>query len=357
MAVVVGEADHVSIQASWTRRDLLAALGLVLTTGLTATVSEVIFADYGSRSTSSRIDLEAKIERFFWHFDNQEYAKALAMGLTITESYRAGDPAQYCRWLNNIACVSVWDGQFERAHDFLSRACGASVEPSAWWLPIVTSNLAYVRYHLGWRTYDLIHHVEQAVLDLQSTQVPRQAGPWLQLWSRMSPTGVAAPNTLVPPFAVLTRLYSREGRYREAFESGEKDIEIQGEAAQGMRIILGLIARPAYRERAAFEYVEEVDQIYSPSSSSAHMMALRDVIIADLKGTAPTDEYSFSGQVGSIKSVYYSWTTFADLKYLLAASNSRHLRNEFGRRVLESYEESEHSGLESVQRIRRLLGA
>ncbi|MFD3580402.1 hypothetical protein [Streptomyces sp. NPDC058644] len=354
MGVAIGSADRVEIQRAWTRRELLAALGLVFTTGLAATVPDMIHRHRGNSNVRSSQDVHGWVNRFFFHFDNEEYGKAFLVGLKITEVYQRGDPTEYCRWLNNMACVAVWNGQFGRAHDFLSRASGKS-GLGTWWLSIVNSNLAYVRYHLGWRTDGLVHHVEQAVLNLQSPRAPNPKEPWLQLWSRSTPQQTATQHTLVPPFAVLTRLYSKEGRYREAFESGEKDIELQGDAAQGSRIILGLIAHPACEERAAIKHVQEVDQTFNPSSSSVHMMALRDVILADLKGASPTDDYSFSGQVSSVKAVYYSWTTFTDLKYLLAADGSRHLRYEFGRRVLGSYETSEHSGLESVRLIRRLL--
>jgi hypothetical protein len=174
---------------------------------------------------------------------------------------------------------------------------------------------------------------------------------WLQLWSRQPKSSTS----WVAPFGLLMRLYAKEGDYRAAYESGEADMREQGYYAQGSRLVLGLIARPANSEKLSLKYVNEVTEGHNPPGSWDHMRAERDLILADLTNSRFPDREPFLGQAMSPKGPYYSWAGLADLKYFLAAEVSRPLRYEYGRNLLVAYQLAGRGDQYSVRQIAEIV--
>jgi hypothetical protein len=226
----------------------------------------------------------------------------------------------------------------------------ARAATNSWSTAVVESNLAYVKYHLGENTSRLIKPIERAV-DFLPKQHYGDGRKWLQFWLRNPDP--SAP--FIPPFGVLLRLYAKEGRLRDAFATGEAAIKAQGSSAQGTRLILGFMARPLQAEAIGLNYIDEVQEQYNTASAWKHLEALRDLTLAHLTARTPASGSGFLGQAQSPRAAYHAWTGFADLRYLLSPSVSRPLRNEYGRRILASYNQSGKANLDAIVQIRDVV--
>jgi hypothetical protein len=154
----------------------------------------------------------------------------------------------------------------------------------------------------------------------------------------------------------LFRLYAQANSFNRAWAAGKADIEAQGLRAQGARLVLGLMSRTVGREREVFQYLDEMRPEYNPASSWEHMAAERNVIIDQLTGKQPNETSSFIGQAISPKAEYYSWTTLADLRYVLSPDFMDAFRREYGRRVIAGYREAGKLNIGAMPYVQSLVG-
>jgi hypothetical protein len=316
-------------------------------------ISTVVLGAAGS-ITAYRVDQaldgaranEAAVNKFFFLFDTEKFSGAYNVGVDLAMKLPP-DSEQYLRWLNNLACTLVWEGEFGTAWALLSQAA-VQAKAQTWSKDLVRSNLAYVLYHLGKPTSGLISVLERNARLLASESFRGQ--PWLQLWSRQP----AATGPLIPPFGVLWRLYAQAGDFQHALMAGTVDIDLQGRRAQGTRIGLGFIAHSMGRDSLGLRLVEEVQPEYNPPASWEHMKAERDVLISSFIKRSSPSEPSFLGQAASVKGQYYSWTSLANVRYLLASELSKDLCGEYGKRVIEGYK-NEKGDLPALQQIMDII--
>jgi hypothetical protein len=336
------------------RREVLTEIPILLAAAIAIVCVPMQTYDAVGSILDRHGQARAKLKDFFGYFYSDKYNEALRVAQELAFTLDR-DSAEYAMWLNNMACAAAWMGDFRTAHTLLHpydrRVFSRSGEP--WWYGVLIGNLAYIVYHLGRPTYRFIRPVGRAVCDISRSKTrPTQ---WLQMWSRKQPEGNDWITLLVPPFGVLIRLYCREGCYREAFEYCELDIRCQGDEAQGSRLITGMIARPAVESRKALQYADQVDAELAAPSSAAHMDAVRDLVILDLAGKAPSSNASFVEQARSAKAEYYAYAALADIRYGLAADESSPLRREYGRRVVQSYKDVGKEDSEAISHIRQIV--
>jgi hypothetical protein len=324
-----------------TRRAFLRAVA-----NLALTVTGGALGNIWASRWERRNERAAKVDYFFLLFETEQFAQAYEVGLEILARLPR-DSMELGRWLNNVACAAVWEGDFRDARALLLRA---RTGPKSWWTAMVECNLAYVEYHLGGDTRSLIPRVKQAIRTPLTQDIIRDQH-WLQLWSRQP--RMSTP--WVPPFGVLLRLYAKDGQFSDAYASGQADLRSQGYRAQGSRVLLGLIARPIQSEKLSLQYLDEVSEEHNPPSSWDHMRAERDLIVADLTRRSLPSDWSFINQAASAKGVYYSWTSLADLRYFLAADVSRAVKYEYGRQLLAGYKEAGHADQEAIRRIATMV--
>lgn len=323
-----------------TRRTFLRAMSTVILGGAVGGALGNIVSSGWERSRQK----DLSVERFFFLFDTEQYPLAFNAGLDLLSGLPR-DSQEFVLWLNNLACAAVWGGRYQNARELLRYA---QLHARSWEMAVIDSNLAYVRYHLGYSTRELIPRIEMA-----AKVFPRQelgTDRWLQLWSRQDTV-----RSVIPPFGVLMRLYAKEGRFGDAFASGEADVRVQGKRAQGTRGCLGFIARPAQAERLALKYMDDMEEEHNSASSWEHMKSARDLVLSNLTNKAISDSAAFRGQATSIKGEYYSWANLADLKYFLTPGVSEMLRYEYGRLIVSSYQETGHANLDAIVQMGDLL--
>jgi hypothetical protein len=334
-------AESGGIQLLKTRRAFLRAISEVTLAVAGGALGNILAMEWGRRE-----EPRDQVAYFFLLFETDQFSQAYQVGLDIVSQFAAGG-TELSRWLNNLACVAAWEGEFENARQLLLR--GQDIAHS-WRAAIIQCNLAYVEYHLGGSTRGRIRQIQRIVRSPLSNAVIREEG-WLQMWSRQPKLSMR----WTPPFGVLLRLYAKEGNYRAAYESGEADIRQQGHRAQGSRVLLGWIAQVTHSERVSLQYVDEIAEEYNPPTSWDHMRTVRGLIVANLTNNRLPEDESFLGQAMSPKGRYHSWAGLADLKYFLAAEISWPLRYEYGRKLLAGYQEAGRGDDYSVRQMAALV--
>lgn len=257
-------ADSTGLTLLKTRRAFIGAIAATTLAVLGGTLGNI--ASFNWTKTE---DLRNSIDYFFFLFDSERYPEAYQVGLEDILRHSARDSEEFARWLNNVACAAVWDGQFNDALNLFHQI--PSIQET-WWKPVAVANLAYTRYHLGLDTRRYISYLERSITSLARARHSKQDA-WLQLWSRQ-PSG--SDQLVVPPLAVLYRLYAKEGDLSESFQAAQADIQLQGVTAQGARLVVGLMAAAVGQEKEALRLADQVAREHNPPSSWDHMEALRE---------------------------------------------------------------------------------
>jgi hypothetical protein len=160
------------------------------------------------------------------------------------------------------------------------------------------------------------------------------------------------------PWGVLYRLYAQKGEYRRAYDAVAADIKEQGIHAQGSRLVAGLIAGAIAETKPARHLVEEVQAEHNSAATGLHMGAERDVILAHLSGSGRfPHEHAFVQQALSAKGGYYAWTSRADILCILGRPVFTRLREEYGRRIVASYDYALKDKNVPIEAIRAAVGS
>lgn len=342
---------------------LLKATGAVATWGVTTALLSAFFTDFlaGRRQIKSRqyereLHIQGLLERFRRHLKVFELNEAEPVAAELQQITELA-PRDLISVVNNHACVHVWMGNLEPAACNLEalymRRIPIDLNRSE--RIIVASNLAWVRYHLGYKGIyadKLLNDVLQGVECTDATN--NDCSHLVQLWSRRPND---AQHAVVPTYALIARLHSSlasrakevataRDHMQKAFCALLEEVWHEGPKAfgtQGARLGIGFIAPSLDETSLALRLLKKMDPSSGPSARQAHMVDEREFLLRLMEGRSKDGGDSlFVAQAQGILAEYYAYCGVANVRTYLCGSHAwaRHTASEFSAAVKWAYGEA-----------------
>jgi tetratricopeptide (TPR) repeat protein len=293
------------------------------------------------------------INRFWRSWRNGEWDEALRTSKEL-EDIVYKKPHEFIKWLNNSACTEVQKGDFDKAEKILSYLLGRRIQFKINQIQafIIALNLSWARYYNPRRGLQL-QLFENIIIESikEFSQRKVEMPEWIQLWSRRPQPD----NTIViPPFAVLARIYANKGQFKKAFELFKKEIEHEKDYAIGARTLMSLLSPSIGEVKAIMNYWAKVNLDHVDTFRAVTYAAEREFLLWILDKRGPfsdgPDEYLFLGQASGRLSNYYAACSLANVRNYLNVKNdeARRVKNEYIRRILFAYEKVSNSNMEPI---------